>query len=125
MSSQVKNSRNKKWVAWKASITAPAAVWPSVSTQRATHVRVRAAACCSSRVRTCCTGAVHEEAWKALCQALRLITAESDSLRERQVLRVVHRARRAAHVLLPRVRPRLTTAASVLLAAEGFSMTLQ
>ena len=41
-----------------------------------------------------------------------------DTLRERQLLRVVDGAGGAAHVLLPRVRPRLAAAARRLLAAE-------
>src|SRR5687768_12452666 len=43
---------------------------------------------------------------------------EGDALREREVLGVIDRVRRAAHVVLPRVRARLAAAAGGFLAAE-------
>src|SRR3954452_18292666 len=44
--------------------------------------------------------------------------SEDDALGERQILRVVHRVRGPAHVVAPRVGPRLATAARLLFAAE-------
>src|SRR5437868_5124078 len=43
---------------------------------------------------------------------------EADPLRERQIAGVVHRCRRAAHVLLPGIAARFASAAGLLLAAE-------